>query len=101
MFRIYSRSGAWLRRVGKRKRVTFTLLHSFLRAEEISQSIRYCNYNLTDADEGGSAAVLEDLQGAGGDLLQAKLDAVLAEARKKQAQTLEQISWRVRCVRAW
>ena len=69
--------------------------------------LRYCRYNLdTAASAGGgdasaAAAAEEQLlemgredSSAGGDLLAAKLESVVAEARKKQASALDSVEWR-------
>eukprot|EP01102_Stenamoeba_stenopodia_P007895 TRINITY_DN222_c0_g3_i1.p1 TRINITY_DN222_c0_g3~~TRINITY_DN222_c0_g3_i1.p1 ORF type:complete len:674 (+),score=227.47 TRINITY_DN222_c0_g3_i1:191-2023(+) len=66
--------------------------------EELDPSIKYCLYNL-GSKSGSSESKQHDLidfksKGPGADLLNAKLEAVLAEARKKQATTLTEISWR-------
>ncbi len=74
------------------------------RVEEIEPLLRYCRYNLdTVGDAGGDAAAAEEQllemgrredSGAGGDLLAAKLESVVAEARKKQASALDSVEWR-------
>ena len=64
------------------------------RSDEIGQSIRYCNYNISGAS-GPDAVQQPEVDGAAGDL-QAKLDAVVDNARSNQSDTLEQISWRNR-----
>eukprot|EP00752_Nemacystus_decipiens_P010255 g9139.t1 len=75
------------------------------RVEEIEPLLRYCRYNLDTATATGDAAaaaaaeehLLEmEREGstAGGDLLAAKLESVVAEARKKQASALDSVEWR-------
>lgn len=68
--------------------------------EEIEPLLRYCRYNL-DTATGDAAAAEEHLlemeredSTAGGDLLAAKLESVVAEARKKQASALDSVEWR-------
>eukprot|EP00903_Cladosiphon_okamuranus_P009501 g9053.t1 len=70
------------------------------RVEEIEPLLRYCRYNL-DTATGDAAAAEEHLlemeredSTAGGDLLAAKLESVVAEARKKQASALDSVEWR-------
>lgn len=70
------------------------------RVEEIEPLLRYCRYNL-DTATGDAAAAEEHLlemgregSSAGGDLLAAKLESVVAEARKKQASALDSVEWR-------
>lgn len=73
--------------------------------EEIEPLLRYCRYNLDTAtatgDAAAAAAAEEHLlemeredSTAGGDLLAAKLESVVAEARKKQASALDSVEWR-------
>lgn len=71
--------------------------------EEIEPILRYCRYNLDTAtgSVGDAAAAEKQLvemgrqdSSAGGDLLAAKLESVVAEARKKQASTLHSVEWR-------
>lgn len=71
--------------------------------EEIEPILRYCRYNLDTAtgSAGDAAAAEEHLvemgrqdSSAGGDLLAAKLESVVAEARKKQASALDSVEWR-------
>lgn len=73
------------------------------RMEEIEPILRYCRYNLdTTSDSAGDAAAAEEQlvemgregSSAGGDLLAAKLESVVAEARKKQASALDSVEWR-------
>lgn len=71
------------------------------RVEEIEPLLRYCRYNLDTAAGGDAAAAEEQLlemgredSSAGGDLLAAKLESVVAEARKKQASALDSVEWR-------
>ncbi|CAM9304369.1 unnamed protein product [Scytosiphon promiscuus] len=79
------------------------------RVEEIEPILRYCRYNLdtgSSGDGGGggemAAAAEKHLlemgqdedSSAGGDLLAAKLESVVAEARKKQASALDSVEWR-------
>ncbi|CAM9580059.1 unnamed protein product [Ectocarpus sp. 13 AM-2016] len=64
------------------------------RVEEIEPILRYCRYNL---DATASEELLEmsrEDSSAGGDLLAAKLESVVAEARKKQASALDSVEWR-------
>ncbi|CAM9827301.1 unnamed protein product [Laminaria digitata] len=73
------------------------------RVDEIEPILRYCRYNLdtTSGSAGDAAAAEEQLvlmgregSSAGGDLLAAKLESVVAEARKKQASALDSVGWR-------
>lgn len=71
------------------------------RVEEIEPLLRYCRYNLDTATGDTAAAAEENLlemgredSSAGGDLLAAKLESVVAEARKKQASALDSVEWR-------
>lgn len=75
--------------------------------EEIEPILRYCRYNLDTAtgSAGDAAAAEEHLvemgredTTAGGDLLAAKLESVVAEARKKQASALDSVEWRGKTV---
>lgn len=77
------------------------------RVEEIEPILRYCRYNLGTAtgSAGDAAAAKEHLVEmgredsiAGGDLLAAKLESVVAEARKKQASALDSVEWRGKTV---
>lgn len=64
------------------------------RVEEIEPILRYCRYNL---DATASEELLEmsrEDSSTGGDLLAAKLESVVAEARKKQASALDSVEWR-------
>lgn len=77
--------------------------------EEIEPILRYCRYNLdtgagASGGGGGEAAAAAEKHllemgrdadsSAGGDLLAAKLESVVAEARKKQASALDSVEWR-------
>lgn len=73
------------------------------RVEEIEPILRYCRYNLdtTSGSAGDAAAAEQQLvemgregSSAGGDLLAAKLESVVTEARKKQASALDSVGWR-------
>lgn len=71
------------------------------RVEDIEPLLRYCRYNLDTATGDAAAAAEERLlemeregSSAGGDLLAAKLESVVAEARKKQASALDSVEWR-------
>ncbi|CAM9335457.1 unnamed protein product [Choristocarpus tenellus] len=76
------------------------------RVEEMEPILRYCRYNIQSSGKDGNkvksgeaeAQLLEMGRGVGGagggDLLAAKLESVLAEARKKQAHALDSVEWR-------
>ena len=70
------------------------------RVNEIDTSLRYCHFN----QNGGTIDDIKTLvelthsqQGASYDLLNAKLESVLQETRKKQS-SMEKISWKGRTV---
>mmetsp|Transcript_32750 Transcript_32750/g.74811 ORF Transcript_32750/g.74811 Transcript_32750/m.74811 type:complete len:593 (+) Transcript_32750:2-1780(+) len=74
------------------------------RLEEVEPSIRYCTYNLQRQGQGQVAVDLErasrellDMRqsssGAGFDMLKAKLEGVLSDTRKAQAESLTDITW--------
>lgn len=68
------------------------------RLDELGPSLRYCGYQINRA--GGSVPDAGDLaglvggSGAGSELLQAKLSAMLAEARRAQAESMSNVEWR-------
>lgn len=74
------------------------------RVEDIEPILRYCRYNLDSSTGTAHAAAAaeehliemsrEGATGVGGDLLAAKLESVVAEARKKQASALDSVEWR-------
>jgi len=71
------------------------------KVEEIEPSIRYCNYNLGAHTQEEANALIEmslKSKGVGLDLLKAKLDDVLNEARKSESQQMREISWRGRTI---
>lgn len=62
------------------------------KTENIEQALRYCKYNLSgnhDINELGDLSVIEE-----DSLIKFKLDSVLEKARREQALSLEEISWR-------
>nr|XP_024397376.1 signal recognition particle subunit SRP68-like isoform X2 [Physcomitrium patens] len=64
------------------------------RVEELDPSIRYCNYKMGNVNIQGSDLLdLRNQEGPGLDLLQSKLQAVIEEARSKQAVTITQLEW--------
>ena len=65
------------------------------RLDDIQPSLRYCKYNV-ERSTAATSSDLRDLRRAaeGSDQLQAKLDQLLAEARKTQAETMSEVDWR-------
>ncbi|KAL6044076.1 signal recognition particle subunit srp68 [Balamuthia mandrillaris] len=63
------------------------------RVEEIEPNIRFCKYNLGIGEETGVSELKELSHGATSDILQEKLDKVLAETRKKHAESMREITW--------
>eukprot|EP01087_Luapelamoeba_hula_P011909 TRINITY_DN3301_c0_g1_i2.p1 TRINITY_DN3301_c0_g1~~TRINITY_DN3301_c0_g1_i2.p1 ORF type:complete len:645 (-),score=135.76 TRINITY_DN3301_c0_g1_i2:287-2221(-) len=68
------------------------------RVREIDPSIRFCTYNLNVAGGAGDQeSTLSELRGdahnAASAVLQAQLDKVMADVRKKQSETMREISW--------
>eukprot|EP00743_Colponemidia_sp_Colp-15_P000913 GILK01001006.1.p1 GENE.GILK01001006.1~~GILK01001006.1.p1 ORF type:complete len:594 (+),score=96.02 GILK01001006.1:52-1782(+) len=61
------------------------------RVESMEPNIRYCKYKLSSSDE---TSELLNLQAASDPLLETKLASVLEEARKKQAETLNEVEFR-------
>jgi signal recognition particle subunit SRP68 len=70
------------------------------RSDEVATAIRFCRYNLARSGQGGGDEE-ELLQGfreavngtTGDDMLGQKIEAVLADARRKAAQSLGEIEW--------
>ena len=64
--------------------------------DEINPYIRYCEYNMNALGDGqDDADMLQSLrEDAGNSLLEAKIESMLSEAAKKQAETFGEISWR-------
>ncbi|CAI5478412.1 unnamed protein product [Closterium sp. Yama58-4] len=70
------------------------------RAEEMEPSIRFCRYKMgahaPNADSSAAASNLLDLsahEGPGADLLHSKLEAVMEEARSREAANLAELDW--------
>ncbi|CAI5989823.1 unnamed protein product [Closterium sp. NIES-64] len=70
------------------------------RAEEMEPSIRFCRYKMgahaPNSDSSAAASNLLDLsahEGPGADLLQSKLEAVMEEARSREAANLAELDW--------
>lgn len=66
------------------------------RVEEIEPLIRFCKYNMAKTSNSAeSDAILRDLaaSGASGELLNEKINAALAESRKKAAQSFGEVKW--------
>jgi len=65
------------------------------RVEEVEHSIQYCQYTISVGEGEADPEALEKirLEVGGSDILQAKLNSVLAESRKKQASALESVEW--------
>eukprot|EP00249_Psilotum_nudum_P017730 c26463_g1_i1 orf=110-1942(+) len=61
------------------------------RVEELEPSVRYCLYKMGHSNILGSEIL--DLEGPAFDLLQGKLEAVMAEARSQQAVTMTELQW--------
>jgi hypothetical protein len=64
------------------------------RLEELDPSIRYCNYKMGLSNIQGSDLLdLSTQDGPGLDLLQSKLEAVMEEARLRQAVSMTELEW--------
>lgn len=66
------------------------------RLEEVEQGIRFCKYNLARAEGADDAAddeVLHSRAADGTDVLAAKINAALALARKRAAQSFGEVVW--------
>eukprot|EP00911_Craspedida_sp_UC1_P001114 UC1_evm1s837 len=68
------------------------------RIAEIDANIRYCTYSIKGA--GADVGDLLELQAAGGatGTLRERLDAVLAQTREREAETLTEVKWRGRAI---
>lgn len=65
-----------------------------VRVQEIDPTIRFCNYNLSQGEDLSGIRGTAAAQGASSDvLLQAKLDKVLTDLRKKQGEAMREVSW--------
>jgi hypothetical protein len=66
------------------------------RAEQLENNVRLCKYK-RDRQQGGSGAEaladIKDLKAGIDDLLRAKLEGVMQEARAKQAETMDKVTW--------
>jgi signal recognition particle subunit SRP68 len=62
------------------------------RAESIEQALRYCKYNLSENHD--ISELGDSLSDNKGDFIKNKLESVLEKARREQALSLEQVSWR-------
>ncbi len=66
------------------------------RAEQLENNVRLCKYK-RDRQQGGSGtealADIKDLKAGIDDLLRAKLEGVMQEARAKQAETMDKVTW--------
>lgn len=62
--------------------------------DEIEPNIRYCSYKTGQSNMDGSELLkLSTQEGPALDLLQAKLEAVMSEARSQQAVSLTELNW--------
>ncbi|XP_033833653.1 signal recognition particle subunit SRP68 isoform X2 [Periophthalmus magnuspinnatus] len=67
------------------------------RVEEISPNIRYCAYNIGDQNAINDLMQMR-LTGGGGGMMAEKLEALITQARTKQAATMSEVEWRGRTV---
>jgi len=66
------------------------------KVREIDASIRFCNYNLGEDQDAQISELIEDSGNSA--LLQAQIDKVLSETRKKQAETMSEVVWNGRTI---
>ncbi|XP_037545915.1 signal recognition particle subunit SRP68 [Nematolebias whitei] len=67
------------------------------RVDEISPNIRYCAYNIGDQNAINDLMQMR-LTGGGGGMMAEKLEALITQARTKQAATMSEVEWRGRAV---
>lgn len=67
------------------------------RVDEISPNIRYCAYNIGDQNAINDLMQMR-LTGGGGGMMAEKLEALITQARTKQAVTMSEVEWRGRTV---
>ncbi|XP_068606682.1 signal recognition particle subunit SRP68 [Brachionichthys hirsutus] len=67
------------------------------RVEEISPNIRYCAYNIGDQNAINDLMQMR-LTGGGRGMMAEKLEALITQARTKQAATMSEVEWRGRIV---
>lgn len=65
------------------------------RVDEISPNIRYCAYNIGDQNAINDLMQMR-LTGGGGGMMAEKLEALITQARTKQAATMSEVEWRGR-----
>ncbi|GBG75741.1 hypothetical protein CBR_g20988 [Chara braunii] len=63
------------------------------RVEELEPSVRYCNYKMGRSKGGDLLEMSRAMDGPALDLLQSKLEAVMAEDRARQAAQMEELTW--------
>ncbi|XP_028270067.1 signal recognition particle subunit SRP68 [Parambassis ranga] len=63
------------------------------RVDEISPNIRYCAYNIGDQNAINDLMQMR-LTGGGGGMMAEKLEALITQARTKQAATMSEVVWR-------
>ncbi|CAN8071893.1 unnamed protein product [Agarophyton chilense] len=66
------------------------------RLEDVDQAIRFCNYNLSKSSGQGDATLLQSLRDDANrsqDLLSEKIEAALAQARKRAAVSFGEVTW--------
>ena len=63
------------------------------RVEEMEPHMRYCRYQLGDLPGGEAALQAPGTENPTLGLLQAKLEAVMEEARAQQAATMSELQW--------
>ncbi|XP_008415867.1 signal recognition particle subunit SRP68 isoform X1 [Poecilia reticulata] len=67
------------------------------RVDEISPNIRYCAYNIGDQNAINDLMQMR-LTGGGGGMMAEKLEALITQARTKQAAMMSEVEWRGRTV---
>lgn len=67
------------------------------RVDEISPNIRYCAYNIGDQNAINDLMQMR-LTGGGGGMMAEKLEALITQARTKQAATMSEVEWRGRSI---
>uniref|UniRef100_A0A8C4HVQ3 Signal recognition particle subunit SRP68 n=1 Tax=Dicentrarchus labrax TaxID=13489 RepID=A0A8C4HVQ3_DICLA len=67
------------------------------RVDEISPNIRYCAYNIGDQNAINDLMQMR-LTGGGGGMMAEKLEALITQARTRQAATMSEVEWRGRTV---